>query len=350
MTAMTAPEATEHATLQLLDMIGASWMSQVICVACELQLPDLLDEKPQTVSALATAARCAESSLQRLLHGLVSLGLCTEQADGRYQLTARGALLRRDAPGGVRAWAVWWGRYLWPVWQDLRLSIESGSSVRELATGRTGYAHIEADAEAAAVFNRSMVELTGLVAGAYARHCDCGDARRIIDIGGGYGALLTAVLESQPQACGVLYDLPHAIDQTRSRLAGSAMAARCEFIAGNFFESVPEGGDLYLLKSILHNWNDGRAAAILHGIRRSMHAQARLAIIERVMPEQISETATAQAVARSDLNMMVGLGGRERTVQEYRTLTAAAGLRVIRVQTLLREYTLIECVGDGTPG
>lgn len=339
-----AAPADPAATLQLLDMIGASWMSQAISVACELELPEHLAAAPQTVAGLAAATQCAAPALERLLRGLATLGLCQALADGRYALTPLGALLCPDAPGGVRSWAIWWGRHLWPVWQELRSSVQTGRSVRAQATGRSGYAHLEADPAAAAVFNRAMVELTQLVAGAFVQRCTLDGVRRVVDIGGGYGALLLPLLDAQPQLQGVLFDLPHAVDQARARLAGTALADRCSFIAGNFFESVPGGAELYLLKSILHNWSDAEAGDILYACRRAMAPGARLAIIERALPGPQPDPLTAQAVARSDLNMMVGLGGRERSIAEYLALAEAAGLRVVRVLTLLREYTLIECM------
>ncbi len=341
-TTTLAPRDTTTA-VHLLDMIGASWMSQAICVAAELRIPDLLAKGPRTAAALATETQCAPESLQRLLRGLACLGICSEEADDTYALTTMGALLRSDIDDGVRAWAIWWGRYLWPVWQDLQLSIRSGRSVRALARGTTGYAHVESDPAAAAVFNRAMVELTQLVAGEFARIYDFSGARRIVDVGGGHGALLDAILAAQPHARGILFDLPHAINNTRAHIANSAIAARLECIEGSFFDGVPEGADLYLLKSVLHNWSDANSAVILGHCRRAMPAHAKLVLIERMMPEHIHGTTRDRASARTDLNMMVGLGGRERTVSELIALLTASRFRVTQSRPLEPEYTLIEC-------
>jgi hypothetical protein len=337
-------ELESTVTLQLLDMIGASWMSQAICVACELEIPDRLTSGPQNAQTLATATACDVDAMLRLLRGLASLGLCVEQGSDRFALTQMGQLICRDAPGGVRSWAIWWGRHLWPIWHDLLNSVRTGRSARERATGRTGYAHLENDAQAAALFNRSMVELTQLVTAKFARICADWHPRLVIDIGGGYGMLLQAVLEACTDARGILYDLPHAIGSARSRLSASGVGARCEFTAGNFFESVPAGGDLYLLKSILHNWKDIEAVQILDQCHRAMPTGARLAIIERTLPQRIRAEARDQAVARSDLNMLVGLGGRERSGSEYAALLTAASFGQVNMCPLAREYTLIECV------
>lgn len=330
----------------LLEMIGASWMSQAICVACELEIPDHLAGGPRSVTELATDTQCAPSALHRLLRGLASLGLCREESGDRYALTAMGALLQHGADGGVRAWAVWWGRHLWPVWQDLKLSVQSGRSVREQTAGTRGYTHIATDPAAATVFNRAMVELTQLVAGEFVRSYDCSRMKRVVDVGGGHGALLGAILNACPQAEGVLYDLPHAIDSTGAQLAGSALGERLECIAGSFFDSVPAGADLYLLKSVLHNWDDAQAAIILGHCRRAMTADARLVVIERMMPACMQGTMRDRAAVRTDLNMMVGLGGRERTEAELAVLLQNAGLRIALSRPLGPEYRLIECVCD----
>jgi hypothetical protein len=346
MTMATATLATPDTTtaVQLLDMIGASWMSQAICVAAELRIPDLLANGPRTASALAADTQCAPEALHRLLRGLATLGICSEEPDGTYALTSMGALLRSDADDGVRAWAIWWGRHLWPIWQNLQLSVRTGRSVRELASGTTGYGHVESDPAAAAVFNRAMVDLTHLIAGEFVRSYDCSAARRIVDVGGGHGALLSAILAAHPHAQGVLFDLPHAIKNTRAQIAGSALAARLECIEGSFFEGVPEGADLYLLKSVLHNWSDAQAAVILSHCHRAMPAHAKMVLIERMMPERIQGSTRDRASARTDLNMMVGLGGRERTGTELAALLTASRFRVTQSRPLEPEYTQIECV------
>lgn len=338
---------TDSATaVRLLDMIGASWMSQAICVAAELHIPDLLANGSQTLDELVIQTQCPRASLHRLLRGLASLGICFEQRDASYSLTPMGSLLRSTASSSVRSWAIWWGRHLWPVWQNLRFSVKTGKSAREHVTGGKGYTHVEADPEAASIFNRAMVELTRLVADEVVRIYDFSAARRVVDLGGGHGALLTTILKAYPTLQGVLFDLPHAIDGMKTQMADIGIASRCEYVAGNFFESVPSGADIYLLKSILHNWDEERAAIILDNCRHAMSRQAKLVLVERMMPEQVKDSAPERALARTDLNMLVGLGGRERTQAEFVALLASTGLRVVRVLPVAPEYTLIEAVGE----
>jgi orsellinic acid C2-O-methyltransferase len=326
----------------LLDMIGASWMSQAICVAAELNLPDLLAEQSQTVDQLADATHCSHDALHRLLRGLASLGICIEQEDSSFALTPMGALLCSNASAGVRSWAIWWGRYLWPKWHDLLSCIKAGKSARELATGSKGYAHLEADEAAAQIFNCAMVEQTRYVSREVLRAYDFSEARRVVDIGGGHGALLTALLEAYPAMHGVIIDRAYAIDGANAGIASAGVVSRCEFEAGDFFESIPSGADIYLLKSILHNWNDERAAVILSKCRRAMSDKARLLIIERTMPARIRDTARERAFARTDLNMLVGLGGRERTEAQFRALFSAAGFKLMQIIPAGRELSIIE--------
>ena len=323
-------------TLQLLDMIGASWMSQAICVSAELGLPDLLAEGPRSTAALASATQCREHTLVRLLRGLVSLGICNERRDGLFALTPMGALLRRDT--GVRSWAIWWGRHLWPVWHNLSYSVRSGRSARTRKTGSAGYGHLADDPEASGIFNASMVELTRLVARQLLHTVDMSGARCIVDVGGGNGELLMTTLRAYPGLRGVLVDLPHAISGARKRLRDAGLAARCELHEGDFFEAVPRGGDVYLLKSVLHNWSDAQAVRILGRCRQAMGPRSRLIVVERMRPARLTTALRERALCRTDLNMLVGLGGQERSRGEFAALLHRAGFRAGRVIPVGPEY------------
>jgi SAM-dependent methyltransferase len=327
---------------KLLEIIGASWMSQAVYVAAELRLADLLADGPLRVDELAKAAGCHEASLGRLLRGLASLGVCVESADGRFGLAPMGSLLRSDASSSLRSWAILWGKNQWPVWGNLLHSVRTGDSARKLVKGTEGYEHLARDAEAAAVFNRAMTEITRFVASEVVRVYDFSAARRIVDVGGGYGELLAAVLKAYPKAQGVVFDLPHAIDGSQERATDAWPAERCEFVAGDFFESVPPGGDAYLLKSVLHNWTDERSAVILRNCRRAMSRGAKILLVERLAPVRMEASQEAQAVARADLNMLVGPGGRERTEAEFGDLLGAAGFGPVRIFPGAMDYSVIE--------
>ena len=339
-------QASDPATpAVLLEMIGASWMSKVIAVAAELRIADQLAAGAKSVGALAAATQCHPPSLHRLLRALASLDLCRELEDGKFALTPFGELLRADADQAVASWAVWWGKHHWPTWGNLLHSVKTGDSARNLATGQQGYAYIANDPSAAAVFNRAMVEVTRLIADDVVRVLDFSRATHAVDVGGGHGVLLTAVLRAHPNMRGTLFDLPHALEGAGALLSDAGVESRTERVAGNFFEAVPGGADVYLLKSILHNWDDEKCADILRNCRRAIAEHATLALIERIMPARMSVSKINQAVARADLNMLVGLGGRERTAAEFTALLNAAGFRVTRIVPAGLEFSVVECVG-----
>jgi hypothetical protein len=337
------PPATS-ATLatRVFDLIGASWMSQAICTAAELRIPELIADGNQSVDELARAAHCHRESLQRLLRGLATLGLCIEAEDGSFALTPSGSLLRADDPSSVRASAIWWGRYLWPIWGSLIDSVRSGVSVRELRMGQTGYAHIEDNPQAAAVFNRAMTELTRLAIDEIMRVYDFAPVRRLIDVGGGYGELLTRLLVAYPGMRGVLFDLPHAVGIAKERIANAGVYDRCECVAGSFFDGIPTGADVYLLKSVLHNWNDEKSVRILENCRRAMSTDAKLVLVERIMSSRPGNSAIDQALARTDLNMLIGVGGRERSQVQFDTLLRAAGFKGTRFHPTAMDIWIIE--------
>jgi hypothetical protein len=236
------------------------------------------------------------------------------------------------------------GKYLWPVWGKLLHSVRTGESARKLVGGAEGFTEFEHDERAALIFNRAMAELTSLVAAEVVRRYRFDEIRRIVDVGGGYGALLAAVLKGQPSAQGVLLDLPHAIEGARSHLAAAGLAERCEFIAGNFFESVPAGADAYLLKAVLHDWDDERGFLILRNCRSAIPRHGRLLIIERVVPARFEACWLHHAIARMDLTMLVGFAGKERTETEFRQLLAASGFELTQVTATSLDYAVIEAV------
>ena len=340
----TTRESDPRAVARLLEMIGGSWTTQAIGVAAELGLADALADGARSADELAQRFECQPDALRRLLRGLAALGIVTEHDDSGFALTDVGSLLRSDCVPSLRAWARWWSGPLWSTWGTLLQSVRTGKSARELATGRRGYAHIEADPEAAAIFNRAMGDLTALIVDDLLRVVDFSAVGRVADIGGGHGELLAEILRARPGLSGLLLELPHAHEGAAARMAAAGVSDRCELRVGSFFESVPEGADVYLLKSVLHNWDDARCADVLEQLRRAMPMQARLVLIERVAPDTMRDCSTHRTLSRTDLNMLVGLGGRERRVTELDRLLSGGGFQVKRVAPLTIDYTVIEAV------
>ena len=330
---------------RLLDAINASWTTQAIAAAVELRIPDLLATAPLAGEALARAANCDPASLRRLLVALASLDLVSREDDGRFALTRSGALLRADVADSLAAWALFNGRHAVRTWSRLADSVRSGRSARTNSGGSDDFAHLDVDPEAAELFHRAMTDLTQPIAAAFAAAVDLRRARRVVDVGGGYGRLIATVLVAYPGVHGVLFDLGHAIAAAAPHLECVGVAGRCELVCGSFFEAVPAGADVYLLKSVLHDWDDERGVTILAACRRAMsQAGARLFVIERLAGERFGATARDRAIARSDLNMMVSLGGRERTEAEYRGMLRRAGLEPARTHELVAEFSAIEAV------
>jgi hypothetical protein len=324
----------------LLELIGGKWTTQAVGAAAELGIADVLAGGTRDVIQLARATRCDAASLGRLLRALATIGIVSERG-GEYELTARGALLRSDASRSLRAWATWTARHQWQPWGQLAESVRSGKPARNTAD-TSGYGYGERDDGAAELFNRAMADLTRLTTDALLRACDFSAVRVVADIGGGCGELLALVLAEHRHLRGVLFDLPRMLDDARARFAAAELATRCDFVGGSFFEGVPEGCDLYVLKSILHNWDDGHCAILLGHCRRALTEHARLLIIERIMPERITGATSEKPVVRSDLNMLVGLGGRERTLAQLEVLLESAGLAARRSTPLAFGFALVE--------
>lgn len=329
---------------RLLEAINASWTTQAIAAAVELRIPELLAATPLASEALARAAGCDTKSLRRLLVALASLDLVDHDERGRFVLTKSGALLRADADESLAAWALFNGRHAARTWSRLADCVRSGRSARTNSGGSDDFNHLDTDPEAADLFHRAMTDLTQPIATAFATAVDLGQARRVVDVGGGYGRLIATVLVAYPGVHGVLFDVAHAIAAAAPQLERAGVAGRCELVCGSFFEAVPAGADVYLLKSVLHDWDDERSATILGACRRAMEscADARLFVIERIAPERFGRTARDRAIARSDLNMLVSLGGRERTEAEYRAMLCRAGLEPRRSHGLAGEFSAIE--------
>ena len=338
----TRPESTLELVERFQSILMGNWRTQALCVAASLGLADLLTPGPRTGADLAAATNTDPVALRRLLRALATIDFCRERTDGSFELTEFGALLQEESPHSQRAWTIWWGRYLWPVWEHLLYSVKTGASARKMLQGTDGFAHLEQDRDAAAIFNRAATDLSRAIAGNLVRCYDFGGLRRVVDIGGGHGLLLLTILQAHPEARGVLFDLPHAIEGARHHVEEFGLADRCELVAGDFFRSVPENGDAYILKNVIHDWDRERSLQILSNCRQAMRVGARLLVIETIIPEQFGTSAADQAIARSDLTMLIAHAAQERSEAEFRELLAAGGFAVSRVLAAAPGLSLIE--------
>ncbi|MDD4880574.1 MAG: methyltransferase [Gallionellaceae bacterium] len=340
---MSVP-AQEEAAARLLSIINSSWMSHATHVAVRLGIADLLHDGPKRIDLLAEAADCHAASLERLMRALISLDICSQDDSGDYGLTPMGRLLCADSEDSLHAWTLWWGKYHWPMWSGLQHSIKTGKAARSMISSKNAFTPFERDAEMASVFNAAMVELSQPVARSLIRHYDFSGVTRVVDVGGGHGEILAAILNANPKMQGTLHDLPHAIEGARRHMADMGVADRCDLVAGDFLASVPGGADLYILKNVLHNWNDEDSARILGNCRRAMPDHAVLLVVEQFMPASIEPTSVHRAIVHSDLNMLVTLGAGERGLDQFRQLFRTQGFTVNRIVPMAMNLNMIECL------
>jgi hypothetical protein len=338
----TAAQTSTEA--RLLDLIGGFWSTQALFAAAELGIPDVLVETASDALTVAAAVHADVDATARLLHSLVSLGVCTAQADGRFGLTAMGRLLSDRHPQSLRGWVLMTGRHLWRNWGSLTDAVRSGSAGFRQRGEVDRFAPLAERQQEAADFNRAMTELTRYVAAdvaALVGELASGGAT-VVDVGGGHGELLSAVLADQPELRGVDFDLPHAEAGAWTLIQARGLSGRARFVAGSFFESVPEG-EVLLLKSVLHDWDDTRCTELLRRCAQALPPSGCLIVVERLMPERVHEQRDSQAICRSDLNMLVGTGGRERQLGAFERLLAAARLNLAKVVSTKAGYALLVC-------
>jgi O-methyltransferase domain/Dimerisation domain len=332
---------------RLVERITACWRTQALHAAVQLELPDLLSKGPAEVACLAQACDCEPEPLQRLLRALCTLEVCRERRDGRFALAAAGALLCRDPPReapGLRSMALWWGGPMWPVWNDILRSVRTGTSARTLQTGRPHYGFLDDRPDLAEVFHDTMRALTAQAAEDVAMLPTWRGAHEVVDVGGGHGELAAAIAAAHPSMRAAVLDRADAEAGARALFARRQLAHRTRFIVGDFFADIPCGADRYVLKSILHNWDDVACRRIIACCARAAPARARLVIVERLRPRRLGSNRYDEAVARTDLNMLLGLGGRERTLTEFAALLEPAGFSIVETTRTRCEFSAIEAV------
>ena len=337
---MTAIE-TGHSRGELLALLNGQWTTQAICTAAVLGLPALLARQPRSAASLALATGSHQPSLLRLLRYLMSVGLVALRDDERFELTAAGLLLDPAAPNSLHPWAML-RHQRWPAREELEHSVRSGRPFGKSPSGGDNFGELGRDAEAAALFHNAMVSMTRHIAAEVLEVIDLRGSATVVDVGGGSGELVGALLKAHPGLRGIVFDLEHARHGAQTQITDGCIGERCRFVAGSFFDSVPAGHDVYLLKSVLHNWDDERAACILSRCRDALAPSARLLIVERVLPREWTNCADHRSAAASDLRMLVGLSGRERSEEEFAALLAGAMLQLRRIISTGGEFDVIE--------
>lgn len=325
---------------QLLHLVSGYWIAQAIYVAAELGIADLLGRKARLVDELARETGCDSPSLYRVLRALASVGIFSEAVPHGFVQTPMGALLRKDMPGNLAAFSRFQGdAWHWSAWGAIVDSVRSGKPAMTIRHDVSNcFEYLAQHPRSATLFDQAMGGYAAQVHAAVVDAYDFGPAACIVDVGGGQGALLAAILECAPQARGVLFDRSEVLHAAPALLQQYGVAERCQTVAGDFFEGVPAGGDLYLLSSVLHDWDDHDAAAVLRNVCAAMDDGARLLIVEQVLPDG-DEPHPGKLI---DLEMMLITGGRERTAQEYRALLADAGFVMRQVIPTAVSASIVE--------
>jgi hypothetical protein len=329
MPSMNAAGASAPADLMTRLMDGYL-ATQMVYVTARLGLVDVLIDGPLTSAELAAAVGAAAAPLERLLRGLVLEGLLIEEPGGRYALTDAARLLRADSPGSLRGAALARGGLYYRAATGLLETIRGGGTAFRHAYGVELFDHLASSPDDAATFQASMQARSHKEAEALAATYDFAPFAHVVDIGGGRGVMLTAILERYPHVRGTLFDRPEVTATARTQLAAADLAKRVTVVAGDFFDRVPDGGDVYVLSRVLHDWEDEAAVRILKSCRRAMTDRSRMVIVDAIIGDRVDDRPAA---VRMDLHMLTLTNGRERTAAELAGLLNAANLRIARIRT-----------------
>jgi len=333
-----------RARMALMQMLFGFMGAQVINVTARLGIADALGNGARTTDELAAGTKTHAPSLHRLLRALACLGVVAEVEPRRFELTALGQPLRADAPNSMRWLAMLFcDDPVWRSWGHLEDSVRTGEVSWDKVVGTSPFEYFKTHPEQSATFNAAMAEDARNTAPMVLAAYDFASVGTLVDVGGGSGTLLATILAATPKLRGIVFDTPAGMDRAAETLARVGVADRARAVAGDFFQSVPEGGDAYILKSVIHDWDDARSRTILQSCRRAMGAGGKLLLVEPLLPPKV-ESPAITGMVMSDLNMLVVAGGRERTEVEFRALLESAGFVLTSISAPLAPttYRLIE--------
>jgi hypothetical protein len=335
---MTAPTHDLPPPMQLFQMMMGHWVAQITSTVAQLGVPDLLAKGPRGSDELASACHANPDALHRLLRAAASVGLLAQPEPRRFALTPLGECLREGAPGSLRdLFIAEMAPGHWLPWGRLTDAVRTGKPTVRETLGMDTWSYYAKHADEGACFARGMGNLSTMVAAEVVAAYDFTRFSQLVDVGGSQGALIAAALRAAPQAKGVLFDLPEVIAAGQKMVAHYELGDRLRTQAGDFLKEVPSG-DGYLIKSILHDWDDEHCRTILKTVHRAAQPNAKLLVVEMLL----SDSPAATPVKLMDLNMLVMLGGRERTAEEYNALFTQAGWKLDRVLPTHGLFAVIE--------
>ena len=338
------PQTLENNTppeMAMLQMTSGYWISQSIYAAAKLGIPDLLKDGPKSCEELASATGTQARALYRVLRALAQVGVFAEKQEGSFTLTPLSACLQSDVPGSVRAFAIMFGEEPYKAWGDILYSVQTGESSFEHLFGMPVFQYYAQNPEAGKTFNAAMTSGSDAEKAAVVQTYDFSTIHKLVDIGGGQGSFISSILKANPTLQGVLFDLASVVEGAQDVISAEGVADRCEIVGGSFYESVPNGADAYILKHVLHDWDDETSLTILKNCHSAIQENGKLLVVEQVVPPG-NEPALAKFM---DVNMMMmHPGGCERTEAEYRALFEAAGFKLTKVIPTRAMVSVIEAV------
>ncbi len=331
----------------LYQMAIGHYLSRALHVIAKLGVADLLSAGARGVEELAKATETHPPSLRRVMRLLASVGVFEEKENGGFALTALGECLRADVPGSSRAMVLLFaGIGIQDSWKDLEWCVRTGEPAYRKRGAADAFAEMAKDPAQAANFDAAMADFTKMTAVAVAAAYDFTPLGTIVDVGGGNGALLLGILKAYAHLQGVVADRPDVVERAKKEIAASGLGARCRAVAIDFFREVPGGADAYVLKHVIHDWDDERARTILANCRRVVPPNGRLLLVEGVYPPRIDGSPESRGAAANDVNMLVSTGGRQRSEAEFRSLYSAAGFRLTRIVPTPARASVIEGVPE----
>ncbi len=338
---MTTPNAAPPPHVQLIMMAAGSWVAATVCTAARLGVADRLADGPKSAAEIAGPLGAHAPTLHRLLRSLAGLGVVTERGGGRFALTPLGEAMRSDAPGAARSTLRTFGDpAFWRSWEEMEYSVKTGKPGFDKVWGMPIFDYFAAHPELASLFSETMVGFHGQEPPEVAAAYDFSKCGTVVDVGGATGNMLAAILSRHMGVRGVLFDRAHVVGDAPALLAAHGVADRVSIVPGDFFQSVAEGGDAYVLSHIIHDWTEEQCLTILGNVKRAMKPGAVLLIVETVLPEG----DTPHQGKLQDMVMLVLPGGQERTEAEYATLLEKGGFRLARVVPTNSVVSIVEAV------
>jgi hypothetical protein len=334
----------DPAAQRVLQIAQGYQLSQALYVATKLGAADVLAAEPMAAEAIAPAVNAQAPQLRRVLRALVAAGIFSKLDDGRFASNDAAATLRAGAPGGVRDVVINFGEEMYRSFGELLHTVKTGETAFDSVYGAPLFEYYAANPETEARAAARMLARTLPAAREFAASDVLRGARVVVDVGGGTGTLVAEVLRHRSEIAGVLFERPGMLELAKRYLSEQGVADRCELGEGDFFASVPTGGDVYVLKSVLHDWDDDRCVAILRNCRAAMDEAARVAIVELSLPERMTASPQLLPAALLDLIMLAYAGGRERTEAEFAELLDQAGLRLTSTTPLTAGPHVLEAV------